>query len=113
MNENFIENYITSAPKDVQSKLRTIHQLIHLHIPNLIETSAYQMPTYKRKQNMIHFAVYKNHIGIYPGPVGINYLRTLQDGLLLSKGAWRLAIEDELPMDVFVKLLQFLDKHYS
>jgi uncharacterized protein YdhG (YjbR/CyaY superfamily) len=113
MNENFIDNYITSASKEVQLKLHTIRTLIHQYIPNLIETSAYQMPTFKRKQNIIHFAVYQKHIGIYPGPVGIQYVSTIQNGLILSKGAWRISLEDDLPIDLFIKLLTFLDQHYS
>lgn len=113
MNENFIDNYITSAPKEVQTNLHLIRKLIHQHIPNLVETSAYQMPTFKRKQNIIHFAVYQKHIGIYPGPVGIHYLSTIQDGLMLSKGAWRISREDDLPLDLFIKLLTFLNQHYS
>jgi uncharacterized protein YdhG (YjbR/CyaY superfamily) len=52
--------------------LENIRQTIGKVGPNTIETISYQIPTFKlNNRNLVHFAVYKNHIGFYPAPSGI------------------------------------------
>jgi uncharacterized protein YdhG (YjbR/CyaY superfamily) len=110
--KNFVDTYILSAPIELQDKLTQLRQLIHFHLPNIIETDAYKMPTFKRKKNIIHFAFYKTHIGIYPGPIGISYLSSVETGLLLSKGTWKLEIDKPIPVKIVVNLLNYLNSKY-
>jgi uncharacterized protein YdhG (YjbR/CyaY superfamily) len=110
--KNFIDAYISTAPIDFQEKLTQLRTLAQTHLPNVIETNAYKMPTFKRKKNIIHFAYYKNHIGIYPGPIGISYLATIENGLNLSKGAWKIDIKKPLPVKLISILLVYLNALY-
>jgi uncharacterized protein YdhG (YjbR/CyaY superfamily) len=39
--------------------------------PEVEETIKYKMPTFLLNGNLVYFAVFKNHIGFYPRPAGI------------------------------------------
>ena len=66
-----IDDYISSFPADVQIILREVRAAIRKATPSAEETIRYQMPTIKLNgRNLVHFAAWKYHIGLYPIPVG-------------------------------------------
>ena len=67
-----IDDYIKTFPTDVQSILEKMRQTIRKTAPDAVEAISYQMPTFKLNgKNLVHFAAFKNHIGFYPIPSGI------------------------------------------
>jgi len=67
-----VDNYIKTYPKDVQALLERVRQTIRKAAPSATEAISYQMPTFKLNgKNLVHFAAFKNHIGFYPIPSGI------------------------------------------
>lgn len=66
-----IDEYIAGFPKDVQVILEKVRRTIRKAAPAAEETIKYQIPTFTMKGNLVHFAGYKNHIGFYPAPSGI------------------------------------------
>ena len=79
-----IDEYISQFPPEVQDKLNTIRKVIKETAPDATEKISYQMPTFVLHGNLIHFAAYKNHIGIYPTPIGIE---AFKEELSQYKGA--------------------------
>jgi uncharacterized protein YdhG (YjbR/CyaY superfamily) len=90
------------------SELEKIRALIRELIPSYIEEIKYGIPTviYKGK-NLIHFAEYKDHIGIYPGPEAINAFKEELKTFGLSKGTIRIPRDLDLPIDLIKKIVQF------
>ena len=66
-----INEYIQSFPDDIQIILKKIRQTIRKAAPEATETISYQMPAFKLNGNLVWFAAFKNHIGFYPIPSGI------------------------------------------
>jgi len=66
-----IDEYISLFPKETQALLRQMRATIKEVAPDAEEAIKYQMPTFVLKGNLVHFAAYKNHIGFYPVPTGI------------------------------------------
>ena len=66
-----IDEYIADFPTDVQQILQQIRATIKEAAPEAGEKISYGMPTFTLKGNLIHFAAFKNHIGLYPTPNGI------------------------------------------
>ena len=66
-----IDEYIAGFPDDVQEILEKIKMTIREAAPDAEEKISYQMPTFTLKGNLVHFAAYKKHIGLYPAPRGI------------------------------------------
>ena len=61
-----IDEYIAGFPKETQVLLEKLRLTIRKAAPESEETISYAMPTFKLNGNLIHFAAYKNHIGLYP-----------------------------------------------
>jgi uncharacterized protein YdhG (YjbR/CyaY superfamily) len=47
--------------------LKKVRGAIRAAAPHAAEKISYQMPTYWDGRNLIHFAAFKRHIGVYPG----------------------------------------------
>jgi uncharacterized protein YdhG (YjbR/CyaY superfamily) len=92
------EQYIQHAPSKIQTRLKKIFQIFSSHLKDANLVMSYQMPTFKRKKNLVHLAFYEHHLGIYPGPQGIIYLLTIFPEAITSKGAWRILHKDSLPV---------------
>ena len=61
-----IDEYIATSPPDVQPILQRIRVTIRKAVPDAQETISYRMPTFKRHGVVLHFAAFKEHIGVYP-----------------------------------------------
>jgi uncharacterized protein YdhG (YjbR/CyaY superfamily) len=70
-----IDEYIAQFPKDVQEILEKLRQTIRESAPDAEEAISYQMPTFKLKGNLVHFAAYKRHFGFYPAPSAIEQFK--------------------------------------
>ena len=66
-----IDDYIAGFPANVQEILEKLKATIKKAAPQAEETINYAIPTFTLKGNLVHFAAFKNHIGFYPAPSGI------------------------------------------
>ena len=64
-----VDDYISSFPPETQEKLELIRKTIKKTAPKAEESISYNMPTYKQNGPLVYFAVFKKHIGLYPGTV--------------------------------------------
>lgn len=63
-----VDSYIEGFSEEIQHRLQKIRHAIQATFPHSIEAISYGMPTYRpapKKRGLIHFAVSKNHIGLY------------------------------------------------
>lgn len=82
-----IDRYISEQPIEIQLILQKIRELIKTVAPNSIEKISWRMPTFWQGENLIHFAAFKNHIGIYPGDLTLNPFKDRLANYRHSKGA--------------------------
>ena len=89
---NPIDEYIRKQDETIQPRLNGIRDTIHAAIPDAVEKISYQMPTFWKGRNIIHFAAAKRHIGIYPGAEAVKHFAATLDkkGIKHSKGAIQL-----------------------
>lgn len=80
-----IDEYITLQDEKVITILEEIRKAIKKCAPEAEETIGYGIPTFKFHGNLVHFAAYKNHIGFYPGPSGIEFLKTKLQNIITPK----------------------------
>ncbi|MEX2179589.1 MAG: DUF1801 domain-containing protein [Gemmatimonadaceae bacterium] len=66
-----IDEYIAGFPRDVQDILQQLRTTIKRVAPDAEEAIKYRIPTFVLNGNLVHFAAFKNHIGFYPTPSGI------------------------------------------
>lgn len=102
-----IDEYIAGFPKEVQQMLQEMRTAILKAAPKAEETIKYAMPTFTFHGNLVHFAGYKNHIGFYPAPSGIEEFKKELAAYERSKGAIRFPLDKKLPLSLISKIVKF------
>lgn len=102
-----IDEYIADFPEDVQAKLKQLRAVIKAAAPEAEEAISYQMPTFKLKGNLVHFAAYQNHIGFYPAPRGIEAFKEELSAYKGGKGSVQFPLDKPLPLDLISKIVRF------
>lgn len=102
-----IDDYIRQFPPSVQEKLEKLRSVIKDAAPDSKERISYQMPTFYLHGNLVHFAAYKQHIGFYPAPSGIERFKEELAGYKSSKGAVQFPIDEPLPYELISRIVTF------
>ena len=102
-----VDEYILSLPEETQKILEEIRATIKAAAPDAEEKISYQMPTFYLKGNLIHFAAYKNHIGIYPTPSGTEAFKKQLSKYQGGKGSIRLPINEPMPLKLISQIVKF------
>ena len=95
-----IEDYICIQPEKAQTYLRQVNETTRAAIPEAAEKISWQMPTYWKKHNLIQFAAFKKHIGLYPGPKAIEVFSDHLKAYKTSKGAIQFPYDQPLPLEL-------------
>lgn len=106
-NYQTIDEYIIAFPKEVQELLKKIRQTIRMAAPDAEEAISYQMPTFRLKGNLVHFAAYKNHIGFYPAPSAIKAFKNELQLYKWAKGSVRFPLDKPLPYALITRMVKF------
>ena len=102
-----IDEYIAGFPNDVQKLLEKIRLTIRKAAPDAEEAIKYQIPTFTLKGNLVHFAAYKQHIGFYPAPRGIEKFKKELSVYEGGKGTVRFPLDKPIPFDLISKIVKF------
>lgn len=102
-----IDEYIANFPKEVQRLLDQLRMTIRRAAPVAEETIKYQIPTFTYKGNLVHFGGYKNHIGFYPTPSGIEKFKKELSGYESAKGSVKFPLDQPIPFDLISDIVAF------
>ncbi|MFA6276224.1 MAG: DUF1801 domain-containing protein [Pedobacter sp.] len=102
-----IDEYINGFPHEVQEHLRQIRETIKNAAPQAKEKISYGMPTFYLNGNLIHFAGYKNHIGLYPAPQGIEAFKEDLSIYKGAKGSVQFPLNKPMPLDLIAKITRY------
>jgi len=102
-----IDEYIASFPAEVQVILQELRATIRAAAPKAQEKISYQMPTFFQDGNLVHFAAFKNHIGFYPAPRGIEAFQEELSVYKGAKGSVQFPINQPLPLDLVRRIVEF------
>ncbi|HOE07841.1 MAG TPA: DUF1801 domain-containing protein [Treponemataceae bacterium] len=100
-----IESYITSFPPETQERLLQIRSIFLKEVPDAQEDIKYQMPTLIWHGNLIHYAAFKNHIGVYPLPSVIEALKDDIRNLKTGKGSIQFSNSVPLPVELIQEIV--------
>jgi uncharacterized protein YdhG (YjbR/CyaY superfamily) len=102
-----IDQYISQFPPEVQDKLNTLREVIRDATPDAQEKISYSMPTFYLYGNLVHFAAYKNHIGFYPAPSGIEAYKVELSNYKTTKGAIQFPLDKPIPYELVSKIVKY------
>ena len=104
---NSIDEYIIQFPVEIQEILQNIRKVIKEAAPEAKEKISYQMPTFDLHGNLVHFAAYKNHIGFYPAPSGIDAFKEELSQYKGAKGSVQFPLDKPMPYELISKIVKF------
>ena len=102
-----MDEYIATFPEEIQTILEKIRATIKTAAPDAQEKISYQMPTFDLKGNLVHFAAFKNHIGFYPTPTGIENFKKELSAYAGAKGSVQFPLDQPIPYDLISKIVKF------
>lgn len=66
-----VEEYVAAQPAEIQLVLEQLRRTLRGVVPEMGERISYQMPTATTSgHDLVYFAAWKRHIGMYPVPAG-------------------------------------------
>jgi len=113
LSRDSIDAYIGSAPKHTRPLLRQLRAAIQKAAPRASEAISYGIPTYKLGGNLVHFGVFKDHIGFFPTRSAIVAFSKDLKEFSTSKGTIRLPLDRPLPLTLIRKIVAFRGKEMS
>jgi uncharacterized protein YdhG (YjbR/CyaY superfamily) len=99
-----ISDYINEQDEAIRPRLLQVYNAIRTAIPDAEECISWQMPTFRKGRNIIHFAAYKKHIGLYPGPQTVEEFADKLIGYKTSKGAIQFPHDQDIPLDLIAQI---------
>ena len=102
-----VNEYIESAPKEAQKKLREIRAVIRKATPGATEDMKWRMPSYSYKRILVMFAGYKHHVGFYPtaSPIKVFEKDILKLKLKSARGSVQFPLDEPLPLPLIKKMI--------
>ena len=108
-----VDEYIAGFDEPIRERLLTIRAAIQATFPKTIEDISYGMPTYRpapERRGIIHFAGFKEHIGIYGifEPKTDSYMHQKMQPHRTGRGTLQFKNDEQLPI---VKIRKILAHH--
>jgi uncharacterized protein YdhG (YjbR/CyaY superfamily) len=102
-----IDEYIATFSPEVQSILEKIRITIKKAAPEAEEKISYQMPTFALMGNLIHFAAFKKHIGLYPPVKGDEKINAELLRYRGEKGNLKFPLDEPIPYALISRVVKF------
>jgi uncharacterized protein YdhG (YjbR/CyaY superfamily) len=104
-----IDEYIATFPKEVQDVLEKIRSAIRESAPEAEEAISYGIPAFRLNgsRGSVYFAGWKNHIGFYPTPSGIEALKKELAPFKQEKGSVQFPLDKPIPYDLVKKIVRY------
>ncbi|PWK76476.1 uncharacterized protein YdhG (YjbR/CyaY superfamily) [Mucilaginibacter oryzae] len=102
-----IDEYIADFSPEVQQKLQQVRATIKAAAPDAVEAIKYAIPTFILNGNLVHFGGFKNHIGFYPAPQGLEGFKDELSVYKGAKGSVQFPLDEPLPLELITKIVKF------
>lgn len=102
-----VDEYISQFPADRREVMEKTRQIIREAAPKATEKISWGMPTYHLKENLVHFAMHKNHLGFYPSPEGIEAFSKQLEEYKKTKGAVQFPLAKPIPYELIGQITTY------
>lgn len=109
MNKNAasVEAYIRSFPPSVQKTLKKIRALVRKEAPGASEKICYGIPTFHWKENLVHYAGFKEHVSFFPTSSGVKNFQAQLKGYECSRGTIQFPHGSAIPYPLLSEIVRF------
>jgi uncharacterized protein YdhG (YjbR/CyaY superfamily) len=104
---NEVKSYIAGFPQPARRMLEQMRATIRKVAPAATEAIKYRIPTFVLGGNLVHFAGFDKHIGLYPGASGVAAFRDQLAGFKSAKGSIQFPLDAPLPLKLIEQIVHF------
>jgi uncharacterized protein YdhG (YjbR/CyaY superfamily) len=101
-----IDDYNAGFPPEKRAILEQIRAVIRKAAPEAREAISYRMPTFMQGGVLVHYAAFKNHIGLYPPVSGDAELVEDLAPYAGEKGNLRFPLDRPIPYDLIERIVR-------
>lgn len=103
-----ISAYISAESGNIRKNLELIRKTIQQVAPKATEAIKYGIPTYVLMgKNLIHFATFNTHYGLYPGSQAIIVFKKELTNYDCSKGTIRFPLDKKIPVGLISRIVKY------
>ena len=102
-----VDDYLMKQEPDIRARLKSIRAFVKEIVPDAEEKLSYGIPTFRKDGILLHYAAFKKHIGLYPGPPAIEHFSKELSGFKTSTGTIQVTHKEELPMDLIRRIVEY------
>ena len=103
-----IDEYIATFPKEVQDVLEKIRSTIRESAPKAEEAISYGIPAFRLNgRGLVYFGAWKNHIGFYPTPSGIEAFKKELAPFKQEKGSVQFPLDKPISIGLVKKIVRY------
>ena len=103
-----VQKYIDNQDPVKRAVLEKLRTLIQKAAPLAEETMSYGVPAFKLNNgNLVMYAAFKNHIGIYPEPDTILAFTKELAGYKTAKGSIKFMLDEPTPYPLIKKIITY------
>lgn len=99
-----IDAYIATFPPEVQARLQAVRGAIRAVAPLAEERISYGIPTFWQGRNLIHYAAFARHIGLYPGAAAIEVFGDELTPYRHARGSIQFPLQEPLPLALIQRI---------
>lgn len=100
-----VDDYIARFPPDVRPVLRKVRQTVRAVAPVAEERISYGIPAYRLDGDLVYFAAFKKHIGMYPPVRGDEKLIKQLERYRGEKGNLKFPLDEPMPYGLIRKVV--------
>jgi len=102
-----VKQYIDKQKSPQKEILQKIRRLIQEVEPSATEAMSYGVPAFKLNGNVIMYAAFANHIGIYPEPDTVKFFAKELVGYETAKGTIQFNLAEPVPYSLIEKIVKY------
>ena len=102
-----VQEYLSAQPAPVKAMLQQMRSTIKEAAPEAEEVISYNMPAFKLNGMLVWYAAFKNHIGFYPRPSGLEAFKKEIAIYKSTKGAVQFPMDQPLPLPLVTKIVKY------
>ena len=99
-----IDAYIASFPPEAQARLQAVRGAIRAVAPLAEERISYGIPTFWQGRNLIHYAAFARHIGLYPGAAAIEVFGDEMTPYRHARSSIQFPLQEPLPLALIQRI---------
>lgn len=102
-----VTEYFATLPEEARVHTLALQSFLRELLPEATEVIKYGIPTFVQNGNIIHYAGYKHHVGLYPGAGCIAHFHEQLSAYNVSKGTVQFKLDAPLPWDLIEKMVAY------